>query len=179
MSEQDREPMPGGEDEDTRPIVRRDNKPASGASWDEETPIANPMMLRTRAKAQEAAPQKTAEAAPEVPQIVMQPLGALVEKTATLERTEELDLSKFNLPDFSPIVAERVKLLSAAIERYPDAPVNYVLRGELYLNEGYFAEAADDFRRGLALAEAKAEAADWGYVSQGLADRARQGLRKC
>ncbi len=183
MSEQDRKPMPEGED--TSPIVRRDDTSGSAASaaWDEETPVANPMMLRARdrarEKAQGATPIKTDEAAPDVPQIVMQPLGALTEKTATLERTEELDLSEFSGPDFSPTVAERVKSLTAAIRRYPEAPVNYILRGELYLDEGYFAEAADDLRRGLALADAKAEAADWGFVSQGLADRAREGLKKC
>src|SRR5579859_3823927 len=41
--------------------------------------------------------------------------------------------------------------LSDAIARYPDAPANYVLRGEYFLAEGRNDLAAEDFRTALRL----------------------------
>lgn len=72
----------------------------------------------------------------------------------------------------------RIEVLSLAIERYPDAAVNYVLRGEAWLALGDDAKALDDFRAALALADDAASSARWGYVEQALADRAREGLRQ-
>ena len=69
--------------------------------------------------------------------------------------------------------------LTEAIEHYPDAPANYVLRGELLLDEGQPALAAQDFQRALELADPLAESANWGYINEALADRAREGLRHC
>ncbi len=76
-------------------------------------------------------------------------------------------------------VASRVDVLTAAIEKRPDAPVNYVLRGEALLDGGDYGLAAEDFRKALELAEPQAESANWGYINRALADRAREGLRYC
>src|SRR3954453_18239417 len=43
-------------------------------------------------------------------------------------------------------IVHRIDVLTAAIERSPDAPVNYVLRGEMLLDGGDFDLAADDFQ---------------------------------
>jgi len=75
-------------------------------------------------------------------------------------------------------IISRVDVLTEAIERYPDSPVNYVLRGEALLEGGDNDLAADDFVKALALAEPRAETANWGYISRALADRARDGLRR-
>jgi tetratricopeptide (TPR) repeat protein len=87
------------------------------------------------------------------------------------------------LPDDSAIipaaVPSRIEALTAAIELHPDAPVNYVFRGEALLENNYYAEAAADFERGLELADSLAESANWGYIYRALADRAREGLRQC
>jgi tetratricopeptide (TPR) repeat protein len=76
-------------------------------------------------------------------------------------------------------VVSRVDVLTAAIEKRPDAPVNYVLRGEALLDGGDYELAAEDFRKALELAEPQAESANWGYINRALADRAREGLRYC
>ncbi len=70
-------------------------------------------------------------------------------------------------------------VLTEAIRRHPDAPSNYVVRGEFYLGRGEILAAAADFRRALQLAESGAARAAWGYVYTALADRAREGLRRC
>ncbi|MCC7445835.1 MAG: hypothetical protein IT324_00390 [Anaerolineae bacterium] len=75
-------------------------------------------------------------------------------------------------------IISRVDVLTAAIERYPDSPVNYVLRGEALLEGGDNDLAAEDFVKALELAEPRAETANWGYISRALADRARDGLRR-
>ena len=69
--------------------------------------------------------------------------------------------------------------LTVAIVRYPEAPANYVLRAELYIAEGRLDLAAEDFRRALSLADPLAQSANWGYINEALADRAREGLRAC
>jgi tetratricopeptide (TPR) repeat protein len=76
-------------------------------------------------------------------------------------------------------VVSRVDVLTGAIEKRPDAPVNYVLRGEALLDGGDYELAAEDFRKALELAEPQAESANWGYINRALADRAREGLRYC
>ncbi len=75
-------------------------------------------------------------------------------------------------------IISRVDVLTDAIDRYPDSPVNYVLRGEALLEGGDSDLAADDFMKALELAEPRAETANWGYLSRALADRARDGLRR-
>ena len=87
-----------------------------------------------------------------------------------------------DLPDNKEPVApvpSRVEALTAAIELHPEAPVNYVFRGEALLENSYYAEAAADFEKGLELADSLAESANWGYIYRALADRAREGLRQC
>lgn len=72
--------------------------------------------------------------------------------------------------------AARLADLTQMIADYPDVAANYVLRGELLLEAGDYAAAADDLRRGLELAAARLDAADWGLVAQTLQDRALAGL---
>lgn len=72
----------------------------------------------------------------------------------------------------------RIEVLSLAIERYPDAAVNYVLRGEAWLGLGFPGNAREDFIVALELASEAAESARWGYVERAMADRAREGLRQ-
>ncbi len=70
----------------------------------------------------------------------------------------------------------RISRLSSAIEFSPDAPTNYVLRGELYMEIGDYASAVVDFRRALELATAQVENEDWGIIAQTMQDRAQEGL---
>ncbi|MEP7285778.1 MAG: hypothetical protein ABI947_08420 [Chloroflexota bacterium] len=79
----------------------------------------------------------------------------------------------------SPFEISRIDLLTRAIERHPDAPANYVIRGELLLTDGYAELAAQDFVRALELADILAESANWGYIYRALVDRAHEGLRRC
>lgn len=72
----------------------------------------------------------------------------------------------------------RVRQLDRAIAHTPDAPVNYVLRGEVRLKLRQRAEAADDFQTALALADRAFADSDWGLVAQALSDRALMGLRR-
>ena len=73
---------------------------------------------------------------------------------------------------------ERLIALTRAIERHPQSAVNYVARGELYLEIGERERAAEDFRHALALAEAQYAEDDWGLVAQAVQDRAIAGLTK-
>lgn len=73
---------------------------------------------------------------------------------------------------------ERLNQLNEAIERAPQTPSNFVLRGELYLEAGLYELARDDFRHGYALAAAQYERSSWGILAQVMADRALVGLQK-
>ena len=75
-------------------------------------------------------------------------------------------------------MAARLRRLDRAIAAAPDAPVNYVLRGELRLKLRDRDQAAADFQRALALTDEAFRASDWGLVAQALADRALVGLRR-
>lgn len=75
-------------------------------------------------------------------------------------------------------IEQRLRSLSLAIEKYPQTPANYVLRGELYLGVGEHELAATDFQRALELASAQFEASDWGGIAQAMRDRAEAGLEK-
>lgn len=72
----------------------------------------------------------------------------------------------------------RTRQLGRAITEAPEAPVNYVLRGELWLRLGQREKAAHDFQKALLLAEPSFAASDWGLVAQALSDRALMGLRR-
>lgn len=71
----------------------------------------------------------------------------------------------------------RIEALTRAIERHPNAPSIYVLRGEMRLKLGRYADAEMDFRRALDLAAAQVESQDWGVVAQVAQDRALAGLK--
>jgi len=74
--------------------------------------------------------------------------------------------------------AERQRLLelSIAIERYPEAAVNYLLRGELHLQQKQWALAEEDLSEALRLADSQYSQERWGISAQAIADRARRGL---
>lgn len=85
-----------------------------------------------------------------------------------------------DMPDAMDAVAPpptRLELLTAAIERHPDAPVNYVLRGEALREAGNLDSAVDDFLTALRLAEGRETT--WEFLNRAFLDRARQGLRRC
>jgi tetratricopeptide (TPR) repeat protein len=73
---------------------------------------------------------------------------------------------------------ERLDTLDYSIERYPDTPSSYVLRGELYLEAGFYELAAKDFTIALELADQELKTSDWGVVAQAMRDRARSGLER-
>lgn len=71
----------------------------------------------------------------------------------------------------------RLYNLNWSIKAYPDAPANYVLRGEVLLAKGDLFGAIADFRKGYELAAVAVEEENWGVVAQGMQDRALAGLR--
>jgi hypothetical protein len=75
-------------------------------------------------------------------------------------------------------IEQRLRSLSLTIEKYPDTPANYVLRGEIYLDVNEHELAAADFQRALELATAQFEASDWGGIAQVMRDRAEAGLER-
>ena len=68
--------------------------------------------------------------------------------------------------------------LDDAIALNPDAAVNYVLRGEIYMKLKNNTLAAADFEHALSLTAESVENSDWGFLEQVMQDRARQGLRR-
>jgi tetratricopeptide (TPR) repeat protein len=78
----------------------------------------------------------------------------------------------------STSTTERLVALTRAIERHPESAANYVLRGELFLDIGEKARAAQDFQAALRLTEAQFAEDDWGLVAQALQDRAIAGLER-
>jgi tetratricopeptide (TPR) repeat protein len=79
---------------------------------------------------------------------------------------------------FSGPVAQRLDSLNDAIKRHPQAALNYVLRGEIWLDRGEYEMAAADFERAQALAAEQFDEDDWGLVSQTLRDQAEHGLQR-
>ena len=77
--------------------------------------------------------------------------------------------------DLGPV---QVWLLSRAIQADPDAPVNYVLRGQEWLAMGEWARAQTDFLTARALAEDLLQGSAWGYLYQMYIDWADLGLRQ-
>lgn len=74
--------------------------------------------------------------------------------------------------------SDRVEELTYAIQRHPEAPVNYVLRAEVLLDNRNWDEAFADFEKALELIEVRAETDKWEYIDRALADRAHEGLRR-
>ncbi|MBN1287236.1 MAG: hypothetical protein JXB47_17690 [Anaerolineae bacterium] len=84
-------------------------------------------------------------------------------------------------PLFAPeprFTSERFIALDDAIAARPDVAVNYLLRGELLLEQGWPALARPDFERAAALIRARVQANDWDSVGRVLLDRAEAGLAK-
>ena len=59
-------------------------------------------------------------------------------------------------------------------ERYPDEPVNYLLRGEAWLTAGESDRAASDFESGIALLESQRETVEKGEQRWGVLDAAEE-----
>lgn len=72
----------------------------------------------------------------------------------------------------------RMYILNQAIETYPTAAVNYLLRGELHLEFRERELAQQDFEKALELAELQFDNDRWGLGSQAILDRARRGLQR-
>lgn len=68
--------------------------------------------------------------------------------------------------------------LNHAIADHPEAPTNYVLRGELALETRDYEQAVADFEKGLELASAQVETSDWGILAQTMQERAYRGLKE-
>jgi hypothetical protein len=71
----------------------------------------------------------------------------------------------------------RLSDLNLAILDRPDAAVNYMLRGEIRLEQKQYELAREDFSQALELAEAQFQNEKWGIAAQAVMDRAREGLR--
>lgn len=71
---------------------------------------------------------------------------------------------------------ERLQELSLAIEVYPESVSSYVLRGEIYLQQGQYFLAETDFLKALEVAARQIETGNWGLVAQAMQDRAEKGL---
>lgn len=72
-----------------------------------------------------------------------------------------------------------IALLTETIARYPEEPVNYVLRGEAWLSAGETGRAAVDFEVARSLARRRFAESAWGYAAQAYFDRAEAGLAAC
>lgn len=71
----------------------------------------------------------------------------------------------------------RLERLNLAIERHPQAPINYLLRGELFSEQNYNHLAAQDFQKALELAQEQYQHSQWGIAEQAIIDRAIIGLQ--
>jgi len=70
---------------------------------------------------------------------------------------------------------QRLYELNEAIAESPDSYTNYVLRGELFLQDKQYHLAADDFDQAWQLAAEAVDTARWGIVAQAMMDRAQAG----
>jgi Tfp pilus assembly protein PilF len=75
-------------------------------------------------------------------------------------------------------MSQRLHALDLAIERAPDAPVNYLLRGEYWLDAGEADLAKQDLEMAIQLAKQQLESSDWGYILQSYIDRAEEQLKR-
>ena len=72
----------------------------------------------------------------------------------------------------------RLDALDYAIQQEPDAPVNYLLRGEIWLAAGEYESAWDDLTTARDLAKKALASSDWGYIYQSYIDRAERWLHQ-
>lgn len=68
--------------------------------------------------------------------------------------------------------------LEMAIQKSPESPVNYFLRGEMYLELGIIEAAREDFETAIRLAERAQASASWEFIFQSYQDRAAIALQK-
>lgn len=73
---------------------------------------------------------------------------------------------------------QRLIALNGMINTYPDSATGYVLRGEHYLEAGFYRQAVSDFQAALQIAERQLQTERWGIVEQVMRDRASTGLRR-
>jgi tetratricopeptide (TPR) repeat protein len=73
---------------------------------------------------------------------------------------------------------ERLRELDDLIAVYPTAPMNYVLRGELFYDVRQYELALPDFQRAVELAQDEFDHADWGIAAQVVGERALVGLKR-
>jgi cytochrome c-type biogenesis protein CcmH/NrfG len=72
---------------------------------------------------------------------------------------------------------QRLQDLNLALANNPEVAANYMLRGEIRLEQKHYELARDDFLEAIRLAEAQFEGDGWGLAAQVVMDRAREGLR--
>jgi len=72
----------------------------------------------------------------------------------------------------------RLQQLSTMIDVYPDSSANYLLRGELFLQDKHCHLAEADFQQALVLATEQLDQDPWGIASQAIIDRATRGLEQ-
>lgn len=121
----------------------------------------------------EAAPRDEAAA----PEVIEEVQSAPVLSPAGESIWKKLFRQVLGIPD-AEAVQQRVNELNRAIVDDPESPVNYVLRGEAYLEAGEYTLAFADFQRGVEMAGTQVEQNDWGIVAQAVQDRALQGLKR-
>jgi hypothetical protein len=94
---------------------------------------------------------------------------------------QELPETTDRLPQDTRRVAStpQARFLSRLIEADPEAPVNYLLRGEEWLVCGQVEQARADFEAARARSERLLNQSAWGYIFQSYIDRAEAGLRQC
>lgn len=111
------------------------------------------------------------------------------EDTELLEASEDEATATPDTPSFWGLLrrivfpsrvdkAARLNDLTEAIARHPDAAVNYLLRGEAFLEAGRTQLAKADFEQALQLAQSEQERDDWGITAQSIAGRAQRHLEK-
>ena len=80
-------------------------------------------------------------------------------------------------PEKSAEHQRRLTDLNLLILDRPDVAVNYMLRGEIRLEQKQYKLAREDFSQAIELAEAQFANEKWGIAAQAVMDRAREGLR--
>jgi hypothetical protein len=98
----------------------------------------------------------------------------MIEQHELTETGEKPVQEKRRLPS-----TPQVRFLSRLIEADPDAPVNYLLRGEEWLLCGEPGRARADFEAARDRSERLLGQSSWGYIYQAYMDRAEAGLRQC
>lgn len=160
---------------DYAPPARSDEDPAAPVSEDaaaaitpDETVEAGVFAARYAPQDDEAASRDASDAPPtwQVPE----------EPTARAPRQRHGLVEWINSFFSGPSAKQRLAHLNKAIDQYPDAPSNYLLRGELYLEARHYHDATEDFYKALELAADEYVDSSWGILSASVRDRAMDGL---